>query len=52
MENNGLIRKFKEKIQKKKIDSYFRKFSRKHNVTQDYIIETVNKLRYKNKKGD
>jgi len=34
------------------IDSYFRKFSKKHNITQDYIIEAVNKVRYKTKKGD
>ena len=45
-----LIGKLKEKIWKGKVDSYFRKFSRKHNITQDYIIEAVNKVRYK--KGD
>jgi len=45
-----------KEIEKKQniIDSYFRKFSKKHNITQDYIIEAVNKVRYKtkNKKGD
>jgi len=50
--NEGLIGKLKYEVEKQKVDSYFRKFSRKHNITQDYIIETVNKLRYKNKKGD
>ena len=48
--NEGLIGKLKEKIWKEKVDSYFRKFSKKHNITQDYIIEVVNKVRYK--KGD
>ena len=48
--NEGLIGKLKEKILKQKVDSYFRKFSKKHNITQDYIIEAVNKVRYK--KGD
>jgi len=47
-----LIGKFKEKIWKEMVDLYFIRFSRKHNITQDYIIETVNNLRYKNKKGD
>ena len=48
----GLIRKLKEKIWKEKVDLYFITFSRKHNITQDYVIQIVNKLRYKNKKGD
>ena len=48
----GLIGKLKDEVEKQKVDSYFRRFSRKHNITQDYIIEAVNKLRYKNKKGD
>lgn len=36
------------------IDSYLREYSKKHHITQDYIIEAVNKVRYKtkNKKGD
>jgi len=50
--NEGLIGKLKHEVEKQKIDSYFRRFPRKHDITQDYIIETVNKLRYKNKKGD
>jgi len=42
--------KSKDEAEKQKVDSYFRRFSRKHNITQDYIIEAVNKVRYK--KGD
>jgi len=36
------------------VDSYFREYSKKNNITQDYIIEAVNGVRYKtkNKKGD
>ena len=42
-----------DKISKiKDVDSYFRKYSKKHNITQNYIVEAVNRVRYKTKKGD
>jgi len=45
-----------KEIDKKRniIDAYFRKFSKEYNITQDYIIEAVNRVRYKtkHKKGD
>ena len=36
------------------VDSYLREYSKKHNITQDYIIEAVIGVRYKTKikKGD
>jgi len=48
----GLIGKLKEKIWKEKVDLYFIRFSRKHDITLDYVVQIVNNLRYKNKKGD
>ena len=38
----------------KDVDSYLRKYSKEHNIIQDYIVEAVNKVRYKtkDKKGD
>jgi len=39
--------KSKDEVEKQKVDSYFRRFSKEHNITQDYIIEAVNKVRYK-----
>jgi len=46
--------KSKEEVKKQKIDSYFRKYSKEHNITQDYIIDAVNRVRYnkKDKKVD
>ena len=49
--NEGLIGKLKEKVWKEKVDLYFRWFSKKNHITQDYIIDVVNKERYKNRKG-
>ena len=53
VEFTSLYKGFREHF-KKDIDSYFRKYSKKHNITQDYIIGEVNKVRYKtkNKEGD
>ena len=48
--NEGLIGKLKEKVQRQWVDLYFKRFSKKNHITQDYIIEAVNKIRYK--KGD
>ena len=49
--NEGLIGKLKEKVWKEKVDLYLRRFSKKNHITQDYIIDVVNKERYKNRKG-
>jgi len=49
--NEGLIGKLKEKVWKGKVDLYFRRFSKKNRIIQDYIIDVVNKERYKNGKG-